>query len=161
METGSQNTTKSFYSPQEASVDSLTNICSQSTSLKHYPLASDVMNNVLVYDGDSLRQSDDITPFLNEIAFAFRQGPGVIAIKRFYDDLSVIDEMSEVFEQILAAESGYGAGDHFGKQGPRPMGEFGMCSRKVPILLPGCSSITTKTLYLQPSQPLGWVPIIK
>lgn len=137
METGSQNTTKAFYSPQEASVDSLTNICSQSTSLKHYPLASDVMSNVLVYDGNRLRQSDNIAPFLNEFAFALQQGPGVIAIKRFYDDLSVIDEMSEVFEQILAAESGYGAGDHFGKQGPQANGRIWNVFQKSADIAPG------------------------
>ncbi|MDD1783383.1 phytanoyl-CoA dioxygenase family protein [Enterovibrio sp. ZSDZ35] len=111
-------TPKTYYSTKDCDLDEFSLFCSASTSAEHYPLASQVISNVLVYQGDDIRKNlSEVRDYQAEFAHALLTGPGVFVIKNFYDDTSVIDKMSEVFEQILKSESGFGAGDHFGETG--------------------------------------------
>ncbi|KKD58974.1 phytanoyl-CoA dioxygenase [Grimontia sp. AD028] len=116
----------SFFGKANCDIEVFRKICtSQSTNKADYSLADDVIDNVVIFDGDAMRSAgSNVGAFQDEIAHALQYGPGVIAIKRFYDNTTIIDEMSKVFEKILEAEKGFGAGDHFGKTGPQANGRI-------------------------------------
>ena len=54
---------------------------------------------------------------LTELNRCLSSGPGVFVIRDMYEDQSVIDASTELFEIIIAEEKehGYGRGDHFGE----------------------------------------------
>jgi len=96
---------------------------SQVTKLADWPLASEVAQNVLIYDGAMVaaraadrRQREEV---MAEWATALETGPGVIAIRGAITDLDALDRATVVFDEIIAAEkaAGAGAGDHFAKPG--------------------------------------------
>ncbi|MGR3513783.1 MAG: phytanoyl-CoA dioxygenase family protein [Paracoccaceae bacterium] len=103
--------------------DLFKSIVSQETSLSDWPLATEVLNNVPVYDGAAVRRiaEDDgnTLDLLAEWNTVFDCGPGIIAIKGGMADLSVVDAATEIFERLIAEEkaSNSGGGDHFAKPG--------------------------------------------
>lgn len=91
------------------------------TNLADYPFATEVVSNVLCYDVPGLPLQDlaaraDVQA---EIFRALNEGPGVIVLRGAFADASVIDDATDAFNRIIAAElaSGGPAGDHFGKPG--------------------------------------------
>ncbi|PKF50005.1 phytanoyl-CoA dioxygenase family protein [Enterovibrio nigricans] len=104
-----------YHTEQACNLDEFSLFCARTTQKKHYPLATDITNNILIYNGsDIINDLSDTRAYQEEFARALLNGPGVIAIKNFFQDANAIDRMSAVFEQILEVESGFGAGDHFG-----------------------------------------------
>lgn len=80
-------------------------------------MAAEVLSNVPVYQARNLRNSDRHT-VMNELHRLFRDGPGVMVVRRAYEDLEVVDRHSQVFEAIFAHEAAQGvAADHFAKAG--------------------------------------------
>ncbi|WP_394210001.1 phytanoyl-CoA dioxygenase family protein [Enterovibrio calviensis] len=129
MRRNGQGTSTSFFQISDVDLDAFKISCEQSVQPERYPLAADIISNVVIYDGADLRaaangDSDSVNAFQNEMADVLLHGPGVFAIKGFYAKTSIIDAMSQVFEQILENERGYGAGDHFGKTGPQANGRI-------------------------------------
>ncbi|WP_407330639.1 phytanoyl-CoA dioxygenase family protein [Enterovibrio sp. 27052020O] len=125
MHSKRQTLSTSFFKPSDVSLDDFRTCCEKETHHESYPLATDVISNVVVYDGDDLRRSNaNMRPFQDEIARVLLDGPGVFAIKRFFSKHAIIDEMSQVFEAVLEKEQGFGAGDHFGKTGPQANGRI-------------------------------------
>ncbi|WP_028024228.1 phytanoyl-CoA dioxygenase family protein [Enterovibrio calviensis] len=125
MQRNDQTLTTSFYGTSDVSLVDFKESCERNTPVEGYPLAKGVVSNVVVYDGDDIRQHpDSARAFQDEMANVLLHGPGVFAVKRFFADTAVIDEMSQVFEDILEAERGFGAGDHFGKTGPQANGRI-------------------------------------
>jgi ectoine hydroxylase-related dioxygenase (phytanoyl-CoA dioxygenase family) len=95
----------------------------ESTQASDYPLANSVRQNVLVYDGDRLRERISTTTGRREaqaeLARAIMDGPGIVVFKRAFNDLSVVDRATEAFEAMIADQraSGAASGDHFAKPG--------------------------------------------
>ncbi|MEM9425326.1 MAG: phytanoyl-CoA dioxygenase family protein [Pseudomonadota bacterium] len=88
-----------------------------------WPLAAEIVNNVPLYDGDTVRSmasdASDTLTLMAEWNTVFDSGPGIVAIRGGMPDLSVIDEATGIFADIIAAEraTGSGGGDHFAKPG--------------------------------------------
>lgn len=92
-------------------------ICAQQASAETYPLCTEVVSNVPIYQAHTLRNSDRPT-VMNELHRLFRDGPGVMVVRRAYEDLEVVDRHSQVFDTIFANEAAQGvAADHFAKAG--------------------------------------------
>ena len=100
--------------------DTFVELCSQSTSLSHYPLAASVDKNILIYDGQKLKKelSNHNTTVNVQMEWfsALKDGPGVFVIKRAFSDLSVVDRQTQLFHRIIKEEKTQqiGKGDHFG-----------------------------------------------
>jgi ectoine hydroxylase-related dioxygenase (phytanoyl-CoA dioxygenase family) len=88
-----------------------------------YPFASDVVSNVLVYDGLQVRSAaaspDTRKQLMAEWVEAFTDGPGIIAIRGAFADTTRIDAANAHFWAIIEEErrSNIGGGDHFAKPG--------------------------------------------
>lgn len=106
-------------------VHAFSQVCQQQTELSEYPFASEVVENIVVYRGESLTRivneavtSDhqQIAAIKSELARCLKDGPGVFVVRAGYHDLSIVDRCTEAFRQIVAEEaaSGIGRGDHFG-----------------------------------------------
>ncbi len=96
-------------------------LCEQTTRLEDYPLAADVVDNIVIYDGEQVRAMIGSVPqeqaLKTELGRCLKDGPGVFVVKGAYPDLSVIDRCTVAFQEIVAEEkaSGQGKGDHFGQ----------------------------------------------
>jgi len=115
-----RNIAKAYFNEGAINLDEFIEICSQKTVLEDYPFASAVVQNVLIYNGDDLRKlltnPDDTFALQAELASALKDGPGVIAIKGAYDDVSILERTTALFKEIVAEEKAgnEGKGDHFG-----------------------------------------------
>ena len=112
-----------YFDRESCDLDEFKVLTSQNLTGAHVPHAADIVKNVPVYDMDALRPSlDDPAKrraLLAEWGHVFRFSAGVIALKRAYEDTSVIDRASKVFDAIIADEkaSAAGKGDHFATAG--------------------------------------------
>jgi ectoine hydroxylase-related dioxygenase (phytanoyl-CoA dioxygenase family) len=88
-----------------------------------YPFAAEVVSNVPVYDGLKARSAaaspesrKDITA---EWVEALADGPGVIAVRGAFADMTAIDKANDHFWAIIEEErlNNVGGGDHFAKPG--------------------------------------------
>ena len=109
--------------PNAGNIETFIEQVSQQTQLKDWPLASAVEQNLLVYEGDAVRQAS-IEPearqaLMLEWARVLQTGPGIIAIKNAMPDESVIDSASNVFTNIIKEQhrNYQSTGDHFAKPG--------------------------------------------
>lgn len=95
----------------------------RTTSLSDYPHAAAVEKNVLIYDSASVLKavgsSEGRRAVLAEICEAFATGPGVVVLKRAFEDTAVIDAASIIFDDIINElhQTKTGGGDHFAKPG--------------------------------------------
>lgn len=109
-----------FVSKKDLDIKRFDQICRQTAVLADYPLAADIVKNVVVYEGSAMREAltspDTEATLLSELSRALRDGPGVFAIRGAYEDVGVIERTTAVFTDIIAAEkaAGQGQGDHFG-----------------------------------------------
>jgi ectoine hydroxylase-related dioxygenase (phytanoyl-CoA dioxygenase family) len=87
------------------------------TDLAHYPLATDVRSNVLVYSSATIGSADRRV-LQSELIRALADGPGVVIFEDAFS-ADVVDRASEAFFAIIDAQNAAGsaAGDHFGKPG--------------------------------------------
>ena len=99
-----------FIRDSDMSLQDFKKICDRQTDIKNYPLAASVDKNIVIYKGDFLNQKFS---FKDEIIEILLNGPGIFVVRNFYQDVSIVDNMSKVFDQILKNESN-GKGDHFG-----------------------------------------------
>ncbi|MDR7146002.1 phytanoyl-CoA dioxygenase family protein [Rhizobium sp. BE258] len=98
-------------------------LAEKTTLLADYPNADSVEKNVLIYDSRkvvaAIADPEGRRAVLAEICEAFGDGPGVVVFKRAYEDTSVIDRASKIFDEIIEEQhrSSTGGGDHFAKPG--------------------------------------------
>ena len=106
-----------FVSAEAVCLADFSQLCAQQARAEDYPLCQEVLSNVPIYQAQTLRNSDRRS-VMNELHRLFRDGPGVMVVRRAYEDLEVVDRHSQVFEAIFANESAQGvAADHFAKAG--------------------------------------------
>jgi ectoine hydroxylase-related dioxygenase (phytanoyl-CoA dioxygenase family) len=107
----------------DCDLDEFVQIVAQRTSLAGFPLAADVVDNVLVYDAARLREESTATDgeeaVAAELVRALTEGPGVFAIRGAFPVLVPVDRATAAFEAIIAEEraAGGSVGDHFAKAG--------------------------------------------
>jgi len=88
-----------------------------------WPLAAEIVRNVLIYDGDRVRhaagEERERRALTAEWVEAFASGPGVIVIRNAMPDLAVVDRATEIFDAIIDEQhrTGGGGADHFAKPG--------------------------------------------
>src|SRR4029453_18204647 len=80
------------------------------TDPARYPHATAIEQEVLVYDRDGLLAAPG-----EELVHALSAGPGLVVIKGAYDDVSVVDATTAVFEELMTRQraGGGGAGGPF------------------------------------------------
>ena len=110
-----------FFDVERLDIADLHALCEQTTHLSDYPLAVDVVDNIVIYNGEQVRAMIGSVPqeqaLKAELGRCLKDGPGVFVVKGAYPDLSVIDRCTVAFREIVAQEaaSSQGKGDHFGK----------------------------------------------
>lgn len=110
-----------YFGAEDTRLERFAEICNQSVDLADYSFADEVQKNVLIYSGDKLRAAlGDVaeeTAAKAELIRCLKDGSGVFVIKGACLDTAVIDEMTAVFQKIVAQEkvAGGEGGDHFGK----------------------------------------------
>lgn len=106
-----------FVSAEAVRLADFSQLCAQQARAEDYPLCQEVLSNVPIYQAQTLRNNDRRS-VMNELHRLFRDGPGVMVVRRAYEDLEVVDRHSQVFEAIFANEAAQGvAADHFAKAG--------------------------------------------
>lgn len=106
-----------FVSAEAVRLEDFSQLCAQRAQAEDYSLCHEVVSNVPIYQAQTLRNSDRRS-VMNELHRLFRDGPGVMVVRRAYEDLEVVDRHSQVFEAIFANEAAQGvAADHFAKAG--------------------------------------------
>ena len=107
-----------WYNEQSGTLAELQNLTERQTLAEDYPRASDIQNNLPIYDGSGLADHDR-KALMGEWADGLLNGPGIIAIKRAFVDTAPIDRATAVFETIITTEkaAGAAAADHFAKPG--------------------------------------------
>lgn len=106
-----------FVTEQAVRLADFSELCAQQVNPEDYPLCAQVLNNVPIYQAQTLRNAERLTA-MNELHRLFREGPGVMVVRSAYEDLEVVDRHSQVFEAIFANEAAQGvAADHFAKAG--------------------------------------------
>jgi hypothetical protein len=77
----------------------------RTTQLSDYPHAASVEKNVLIFDGASVLKTaatgEGRRAVLAEICEAFATGPGVIVLKRAFENTAIIDTASGIFDEII------------------------------------------------------------
>lgn len=112
-----------WLSKQQCDIEELRALVERRTDIADYPFAADVQKNVLVYDGDAVREAskDPVTrkALLAEWVEAMTSGPGVVAFKRAFADTAPIDRATALFTAMIDEQhaTGTGGGDHFAKPG--------------------------------------------
>lgn len=101
------------------SLDGLKRLCETETNPADWPLASEVTNNVLVYDASAAEaKGAERAELMAEWCDAFRNGPGVVVIRQAISDTTALDKATELFSDIIEQERQHGAvGDYFAKKG--------------------------------------------
>ncbi|MEG8235248.1 phytanoyl-CoA dioxygenase family protein [Pseudomonas orientalis] len=106
-----------FVRGDAVSLADFSRICTQRVSADEYPLCTEVLRNVPIYQARTLRNSDRLS-VMNELHRVFLDGPGVMVVRGGYEDLDVVDRHSQVFAAIFANEAAQSvAADHFAKAG--------------------------------------------
>ena len=112
-----------WYSAEDCQVADLDALVRTVTDLADYPAADAVEQGVLVYDGVRLRgevaDPGGRRALMSELARALMDGPGVLVLAGAYPDTDVVDDVTEAFQRIIAAEKSAGTapGDHFAEAG--------------------------------------------
>ena len=107
----------------DCDLDDFVHVVSQRTDLADFPLATDVVDNVLVYDAARLRDeaasADGEEVVAGELVRALTEGPGVVTIRGAFPDAATVDRATKVFDAIIASERADGGpvGDHFATAG--------------------------------------------
>ena len=102
-------------------VSEVSRICSARTTRSQYPLASDVQRGILIYEASRFPPiaTEHARELQAELAHALLDGPGIVVFAGAFEDTTVIDRASALFDAIIAEQrsSGAAAGDHFAKAG--------------------------------------------
>jgi ectoine hydroxylase-related dioxygenase (phytanoyl-CoA dioxygenase family) len=112
-----------YLSENDGRLADLIDLVSTKTDLDGYPHASEVDQNVLVYDSavlrEELRRPAGRPAVEAELARALHDGPGIVVLTGAFADQAVLDRATGEFEAIIAGQQAAGApaGDHFAQAG--------------------------------------------
>ncbi len=95
----------------------------QETRATDYPHAVEIAGGIPVYDGGAMRRAmageEEARSVMAEWNRSFQSGSGIVAIRGGYEDLGLIDAVTEELNAIIAEEEAgnTGKGDHFAAAG--------------------------------------------
>ena len=87
------------------------------------PLADDLQKNVPIYDAqkisDMIEDRASIAGYMKEWTSILLDGPGVVVFRRAFKDTGVVDQTTDVLNELIAEEKRRMGerGDHFGRVG--------------------------------------------
>jgi ectoine hydroxylase-related dioxygenase (phytanoyl-CoA dioxygenase family) len=120
---GSSSTHRAWLTSSDCDLAEFVALVAQQTDSADYPLASDIVQNVVVYSAADVASSAS-TPGGRrlaqvEIVKALTDGPGIVVFQGAYGDLDVVDRATAAFHELIEQQkaSGTAAGDHFAKPG--------------------------------------------
>lgn len=118
-----RNAATHWMKPADCRIEEFIALIDRQTDRADYPLASAIERNVPVYDGDAARRdaADPIArqALMDEWVSVMLDGPGIIVLKRAFDDPAPLDRTSALFRTIITEQHAAGGahGDHFAKPG--------------------------------------------
>ncbi|KAK9427703.1 hypothetical protein V1505DRAFT_379285 [Lipomyces doorenjongii] len=94
-------------------------LTSQTVNAKLYPLATDVISNVPVYNLSSFDITDlhVASALQDEWHHIILSGPGVLVLRSMFPDPNLLDSANRAFARIISQEKSQSRGDHFAKGG--------------------------------------------
>ncbi len=112
----------SWYTKQTASLSEFLGSLKGETLEVDVPSASAIEKNIPIYHADQLHElftaAEGRQTVLAELGQVLLQGAGTFVIRNAFQDKTVLDAASEIFNQIIAREKLSGSGgDHFAKAG--------------------------------------------
>lgn len=111
-----------WLTEQDCNLEGFRAVVEQATDPRRYPEAEVIEQNVPLYDGARLRSlaatGRGCLEVQAELAQALLDGPGIVVIRRAFDQ-SVVGRASGVFDALIDEEraAGRSHGDHFAKPG--------------------------------------------
>lgn len=105
-----------FSIQPESSLLSFKKICSQTAIQQHYPLSSEVLSNVPIYNLSRFDSNDEdlLARLQAEWHYILLSGPGVIVLKNMYPDKQLIEKVNVIYKEIIDSEKQVSRkGDHF------------------------------------------------
>jgi ectoine hydroxylase-related dioxygenase (phytanoyl-CoA dioxygenase family) len=112
-----------WLTEEDCSLPDLLALEAAGTDREQFPYASDVVEGVLVYERDAIQPTlGDAAgrgAVQAEFASALSEGPGIVVLAGAFEDLEVVDAVSDAFLGIINEQRAAGgpAGDHFGEPG--------------------------------------------
>jgi ectoine hydroxylase-related dioxygenase (phytanoyl-CoA dioxygenase family) len=112
-----------WMTTDSCSLSEFKELISTKATKAEYPLADEIVRNVPVYDGEKVRRAASSEQAAYELMAewndVFLSGPGVVAIRGAFTDLSLVDAVSHELKAIINEEraANIGKGDHFAKAG--------------------------------------------
>jgi ectoine hydroxylase-related dioxygenase (phytanoyl-CoA dioxygenase family) len=112
-----------YYFSEDCNLTDFQEIINQALKSDSVPNASEVVSNVPVYDISRLQKvfqgSDLRAELMSEWAWVLRESSGVIVLRNAYQDTTVIDEATKLYEDIISDEKrkNGGGADHFAAAG--------------------------------------------
>lgn len=107
----------------DCDIDEFKHHVAQPTRAADYPHAAEIASKIPIYDGDTMRgamtDAAEARAVTAEWNRAFVSGPGIVAIRKGYDDPALLDSVTEVLTEIIDEEEAddTGKGDHFAAAG--------------------------------------------
>jgi ectoine hydroxylase-related dioxygenase (phytanoyl-CoA dioxygenase family) len=108
-------TLMTWFTAADCRLEDFRALVEQKTDPTDYPHASDVVQNVPIYDGRTLATTPDVQ---SELARALLDGPGIVMFRGAFAP-DVVDRATAVFFDMIAEQKAAGVvgGDHFAKPG--------------------------------------------
>ena len=112
-----------FLTEDGCDLDAFRALVERAVALPDYPFASEVVSNILVYDGEAVGQAaasaETRLEMMAEWVEAMSDGPGVIMIRGAFADLAPIEAANAHFWAMIDEQrrSNANRGDHFAKPG--------------------------------------------
>ena len=112
-----------YYYPEQCNLTEFKEIIGQTLSIESTPHASEIEKNIPIYDISSLKPAfkdeKSKSVLMAEWARVLKDNSGVIVLRNAYEDTSVIDEATNLYEGIIVSEkiNSGGAADHFAAAG--------------------------------------------
>jgi len=112
-----------YFDSAACDLNAFTALIDQTANSSTVSHAEDIQKNVPIYDMSGLRPSledkEQRSAIMAEWAHVLRTGAGVLVLRKAYEDTTVLDEATAIYEQIIATEklASDGGGDHFAASG--------------------------------------------
>lgn len=116
-------TERYFFDHSDLRLADLEAVCSRRTSPADYPSAQEIRQNIVIYDGQTVRSAAaspvSARALQSELHACLKDGPGVLVVRGAWSDLATLDAATAVFQQIIRQEATQAAhrGDHFAAPG--------------------------------------------
>lgn len=115
---------KAVWLDEEAcDLDDFRALVERETTPKSVPLADEITSRIPIYLAVSVKSALDddrrLRDYMAEWNSVFSEGPGIVVFRRAYENLQLIDEVTDVLNGIIERERDQfaGSGDHFAAAG--------------------------------------------